>query len=87
MKHAVFAAAFLVASPFVALADDRAPNADELSAITSALNSAGFKSWKSIELDDGKWEVDDAVHEDGKVYDVDLSKSDLSVLKKKIDTD
>lgn len=56
----------------LAVADDRPPTAAERSQLTAILNEAGFKSWRKIERDDGKWEVEDAVHEDGRVFDVDI---------------
>ena len=71
----------------VALADGRAPTAEESTAVGAALTEAGFSKWGKIEFDDGKWEVDNAVSGDGKVYDVDLNANDLSVLKKEIDND
>lgn len=37
-----------------------------------ALHANGFVSWREIERDDGKWEVDDARHHSGRVYDVDI---------------
>jgi hypothetical protein len=71
----------------VALADGRAPTAEESTAVGAALTKAGFSKWGKVEFDEGKWEVDNAVGEDGKVYDVDLSANDLAVIKKEIDTD
>lgn len=68
-----------------AIASERAPTTAESAAISSALNTLGYSSWGSVELDDGKWEVDNAVHSDGKVYDVDLRLSDLSVIKKDLE--
>lgn len=67
-------AAMLATAPLVtvASANDRPPTAAEASELKQILNAAGFKSWRKIELDDGKWEVDDAVHEDGRVFDVDI---------------
>lgn len=82
-KYILVAAAAALTSP--ALADGRAPTAEEASSLKSSLNSAGFSSWSKIEFDDGKWEVDDAVHADGKTYDVDLSKADLSIIKKELE--
>ena len=67
--------AALIASASIAtlaVAGDRPPTAAEASDLAKILNDAGFKSWRKIELDDGKWEVDDAVHQDGRVYDVDI---------------
>jgi len=48
----------LLATP--ALADDRAPTADERAAIETSLKAGGYASWEEIEFDDGLWEVDDA---------------------------
>jgi hypothetical protein len=90
MTRIKIAAAILASSAFiagVAFADGRPPTAGETSAISAALTNAGFSKWGKIEFDDGKWEVDDAIGADGKKYDVDLSASDLSVIKKKIDND
>ncbi|HVX37549.1 MAG TPA: PepSY domain-containing protein [Hyphomicrobium sp.] len=90
MTRIKIAAAILASSAFiagVAFADGRPPTAEETSAISAALTKAGFSKWGKIEFDDGKWEVDDAIGADGKKYDVDLSASDLSVIKKEIDND
>lgn len=51
---------------------DRPPTASERQKLTKILRSNGFVSWKKIERDDGKWEVDDAVTRTGKVYDIDI---------------
>lgn len=77
MKNVVLALglfAMLATAPLatVAFAGDRPPTSAELSELTQILNDAGFKSWRKIELDDGKWEVEDAVHQDGRVFDVDI---------------
>ncbi|WP_136650269.1 PepSY domain-containing protein [Paracoccus aeridis] len=58
-----------------ALADDRDPTAEELGKIEAALRAEGFTAWEEIELDDGVWEVDDAVSGDGLKYDVVLDQS------------
>ncbi len=57
-----------------ATADDRPATAAEEAEIGTILKDAGFTSWKKIEFDtdDRKFEVDDARHTDGKVYDVDI---------------
>jgi hypothetical protein len=83
---ALFAAAALAAtlSP-AALADGRAPNAEEKAAIVDAMQTNGFSTWGKVELDDGKWEIDDAVHKDGLVYDVDLKSGDYAMIKKERD--
>lgn len=72
------------ALPSVALAD-RAPNAEERAGIEAALKSAGFTSWKEIELDDGQWEVDNAKAADGKVYDLKLASGSYEIFSRKID--
>jgi hypothetical protein len=71
-----------------AFADGRKPNPEELTAIEGALKAAGFTTWKKVELDDdGYWDVDDAIHADGKQYDVDLAVADLKIIKQEVDTD
>lgn len=81
----IAAAAMLAGMSGAVLADGRAPTAEEQASIETALKGQGFSAWGKVEFDDGKWEIDNAVHSDGKRYDVDLSKSDLAVLKKEID--
>ena len=49
---------------------DRAPTPVERQFVSDVLWAHGFVSWDKIELDDGIWEVDDAVTRTGKVYDV-----------------
>jgi hypothetical protein len=73
----------ILAAPALA-DDDRPPTAEERTKIEAALKAEGFTAWKEIEFDDNRWEIDDATHTDGKVYDVYLRK-DLSVLFKEID--
>lgn len=74
MKNSIkLAGIALIATTLAAPAyADRAPTAEERAAITSVLRANGFVAWKEIELDDGRWEVDDARHESGKVYDLDI---------------
>jgi opacity protein-like surface antigen len=88
MSKIRFAIAALAATGFatVAIADDRPPTNEEAQAIEQALRGKGFTAWGKIELDDGKkWEIDNAVHEDGRVYDVELSATDLSLIKKELE--
>jgi uncharacterized membrane protein YkoI len=75
----------LLAAPLTAHADDRAPTPDERSAIEAALKNLGFSTWTGIEMDDGRWEVDDAMHSDGQKYDVELDPKTLAVIKQKRD--
>ncbi len=42
--------------------------------VVETLYAHGFVSWRDIELDDGKWEVDDARHVNGGVYDLDIRR-------------
>lgn len=64
---AIAAAAFATAA-----AADRKPTPGERAHVAGVLSAHGFTSWRKIELDDGKWEVDDARHANGRVYDVDI---------------
>jgi len=68
-----------------AQADDRAPTPEERTAVEAALKDLGFSTWTSIEMDDGRWEIDDATHADGKRYDVELDPKTLAVIKQKLD--
>ncbi|WP_088348293.1 MULTISPECIES: PepSY domain-containing protein [Rhodomicrobium] len=78
-------AALILASPPAASAADRAPTPEERTAIENALKGQGFTAWRGIEFDDGKWEVDGAVHADGKEYQVDLAPSTYAIVKKERD--
>lgn len=49
---------------------DRWPTKAERSSIVSVLKANGYVRWSEIELDDGRWEVDDAIHRNGKRYDL-----------------
>lgn len=68
-----------------ATADDRPATAAEQAEIGAILNAAGFTSWRKIEFDtdDNKFEVDDARHSDGRVYDVDIR--DGKIIKKDLE--
>ena len=74
----------LIASPALA-DDDRPPTAEERTKIEEVLKAEGFTAWKEIEFDDNRWEIDDATHSDGKVYDLYLSGKDMSVVFKTLD--
>lgn len=72
----------LLAVPFTsaALAEDRAPTPEERASIEAVLKAEGFTSWGEIELDDGKvWEVDDAIHADGREYDLELDRTTYAI--------
>lgn len=51
---------------------DRAPTAAERDRVAAVLSANGYVSWRKIERDDGRWEVDDARHAGGGVYDLDI---------------
>lgn len=86
MKYpAVTVLALLSATP--ALANDRAPTAAERATIESSLKAAGYVSWEDIELDDGRWEVDNARKADGSKFDLDLNASNYAVIRAERDWD
>jgi len=79
-RPVALAALLSVPLAFPAFADDRAPTPDERARIEAALKAEGFTSWGEIELDDGKvWEVDDAIHSDGREYDLELDLTTLTI--------
>lgn len=73
LKLALAAALFL-APISGALADDRPPTPEEQAEIERVLRVEGFTRWDDIELDDGVWEVDDAIGADGREYDLKLNQ-------------
>lgn len=58
-----------VAAATAAHADRYAVKGDR-SSVTHVLRANGFVSWREIERDDGHWEVEDARHRSGRVYDL-----------------
>jgi hypothetical protein len=83
-KTAILATLIIAGSTTPTLAD-RAPNAEERDRIESVLRMDGYISWEEIELDDGVWEVDDARHEDGRKYDLELDPASLQIVKRDAD--
>ncbi|MDP3895522.1 MAG: PepSY domain-containing protein [Mesorhizobium sp.] len=80
MRVAATAFLLVAALSIPALADDRAPTADERARIEAVLKAEGFTGWGEIELDDDRvWEVDDARHSDGKKYDLELDRTTLAI--------
>lgn len=84
-------AASLSLLPLSAALADRAPTAEERSAIEAALQAEGFTSWEEIEFDDDDddtddrlWEVDDARGADGVEYDLKLDR-DYRIIKRERD--
>jgi hypothetical protein len=75
--------AIILGAQSPAIADD--PTAEERTRIEAALKKEGFVRWDDIERDDGKWEVDDAVHADGKKYDLELDLTSLRIIKRELD--
>jgi hypothetical protein len=68
-----------LASPALA---DRKPTAEEQQKIESTLKSAGYTRWQKIELDDGVWEVDNAVGADGRERDVKLAPDTFQIISR-----
>jgi hypothetical protein len=86
-KAVILALGTAVAFPAVSVSAhaDRDPTAGERAHIAGALRAKGFTSWERIELDDGRWEVDDARHVSGRVYDLDLAPGSLRVIKRDLE--
>ncbi|MFC7552854.1 PepSY domain-containing protein [Pseudoroseomonas wenyumeiae] len=86
MKNRIAAAGLalaLLAAPALAPAAhaaDRRPNEAETSRITEVLRAQGYRDWRGIELDDGIWEVDDAVASDGSRRDVRVTPDDYTII-------
>lgn len=78
MSQKILAAALtaaFAAAPFGAALADRAPTAYENAEIGNVLFAEGYSSWGKIEFDDGVWEVENAIDQDGKKRDVKLNES------------
>jgi Peptidase propeptide and YPEB domain len=69
---------------WAAQADDEAGPEDR-ARIAEALRAAGYQSFEEVELDDGVWEVDDAVGGDGRQYDLRLDRETLEIIDKEGD--
>ena len=69
----------------VAMADDKAPTADQRKEIEDVLRTMGYEKWGEIEKDGSRWEVDDAVHSNGRKYDLELDGRTLAILKQDIE--
>jgi hypothetical protein len=82
---ALSALALVLAAPSPARSDDRPPTPEERAAIEQVLGAQGYSAWEEIELDDDVWEVDDAVHSDGRKYDLTLAPGDLAVVEREED--
>ena len=64
---------------------DRKVTAEERASIDKALAAVGCKCGKFEFDDDGKFEVEGAICDDGKEYEIDLDKS-FNIIQKKLDT-
>jgi hypothetical protein len=64
----------LALSASFAYADQPAPGQDKLEA---ALKAQGFTHWKSLVLDNGTWEVDDAINSADKQFDLRVDATTL----------
>lgn len=80
---ALFLAAML-ATP-AAADDDRPPTPEERTAIEAKLRAEGFVRWDDIELDNGLWEVDDAISSDGREFDLKLNPETLEIVQRELD--
>jgi len=66
------AAALALSVTTAAQAGRNSAGAGGYSSVVDTLRANGFVSWREIERDDGKWEVEDARHRNGRVYDLDI---------------
>ena len=70
------------ASLGVALADRVAQRARSAPPSKPPCSGDGFTEWKEVELDDGTWEVDDALNTDGHKYDVEIDPKSYVIVRK-----
>jgi Peptidase propeptide and YPEB domain len=47
--------------------------------VEEALKAQGYTKWKSIVLDNGTWEVDDAINTAGKQFDLRIDANSLKI--------
>jgi hypothetical protein len=47
--------------------------------VEEALKAQGYTKWKSIVLDNGTWEVDDAINTTGKQFDLRIDANTLKI--------
>ena len=83
MKLSVVLGAVIILLATQARAEDRPVTAEERVQLVAALQAQGCSGGK-MELDDGKFEVDDAKCSDGRTYDLDFDTS-FKLLKKKLE--
>ncbi|MEM7223197.1 MAG: PepSY domain-containing protein [Pseudomonadota bacterium] len=82
----VMFAATVALVPATAIADDRPPTPEELVEIEKSLRAAGYVTWEEIELDDGLWEVDDAMKDgDNREFDLKLHPQTYEIIVERED--
>jgi len=67
----------LAASSVAAYAET--PSSADQSKVEAALKADGYTRWKSIVLDNGTWEVDDAINAAGKQFDLRIDANSLNI--------
>lgn len=85
MKTALTAAVVALAVTAAPAWADRKPTPDERDKIEASLRAEGFQRWKEIELDDGQWEVDDAVDREGRDWDLKLDPRTMQIVEREED--
>ena len=70
MRYIPFVLAFALATGVAYAATGQAD-------VEAALKSQGYTKWKSIVLDNGTWEVDDAINAQGKQFDLRIDAKTL----------
>jgi uncharacterized membrane protein YkoI len=84
MRRTFFLAAAILAP--LASAEARDPTPEMRTRIEAALREQGYSAWDDIDVEsDGRIEVDDARHADGKEYDLELDPQTLRVVKREED--
>ena len=84
MRRILFLSAAVLLLPLAAEARD--PTPEMRTRIEAALREQGYTSWDDIDVErDGRIEVDDARHADGKEYDLELDPQTLRVIKREED--
>ncbi len=61
---------------------ERRPTPGERAHVEAALLAQGFQRWEEIQLDDGLWQVDEAVTFDGREYDLKLDPYTLVIVER-----
>ncbi|MEO8039144.1 MAG: PepSY domain-containing protein [Betaproteobacteria bacterium] len=83
----MLSAALAGATMYAIADDDRPPTGDERARIVQTLEGMGYKSVGEIEIEGNRIEVEDALHSDGKRYELKLDAATLKVLKRELDDD